>query len=152
MRDLVAERRAAFPSSGEINFTVTDAPLAIARIRSTFEPDAVALDETDGLSRDTREWRFNLRRLNTEPLLRLYLEARGALELVATKLAHMRSLITAALEVMFGAKDELAIRLSPKKLSFTYICSQNLTWPASLPSPMHHQGRSRTACTNLAYR
>jgi phosphomannomutase len=39
-------------------------------------------------------WRFNLRRSNTEPLLRLNIEARGAPELVVEKLAQMRSLIS----------------------------------------------------------
>jgi phosphomannomutase len=67
--------------------------LAIARIRSAFEPDAIALDETDGLSLDMGAWRFNLRRSNTEPLLRLNIEACDEPELVVEKLAQMRSLI-----------------------------------------------------------
>ena len=94
LHDLVVARRAAFPSSGEINFKLSDVSPAIARIRSAFEPDAIALDETDGLSLDMGAWRFNLRRSNTEPLLRLNIEARGAPELVVEKLAQMRSLIS----------------------------------------------------------
>lgn len=50
--DLVAARRAAFPSSGEINFTLDDVPAAIACVRRTYEPRARSSDETDGISMD----------------------------------------------------------------------------------------------------
>jgi phosphomannomutase len=46
---LVADRKAAFPSSGEINFTLDDPKAAIARVRSEFEPEAVFIDKMDGL-------------------------------------------------------------------------------------------------------
>lgn len=88
---LVAARRAAFPSSGEINFRVADAAAAIARVRAAFEPEAVARDETDGLSLAFDGWRFNLRASNTEPLLRLNVETRGADP--APHVAALRALI-----------------------------------------------------------
>ena len=82
LADLVADRKAAFPSSGEINFTLEDPKAAIARVRSEFESEAVSIDEIDGLGFDMGDWRFNLRSSNTEPVVRLNVEARGDTELV----------------------------------------------------------------------
>ncbi len=74
---LVSDRMAAFPSSGEINFRLDDPAAAVARIEAAFAAMAAARDETDGLSLVFDDWRLNLRRSNTEPLLRLNVEARG---------------------------------------------------------------------------
>lgn len=83
LADLVADRKAAFPSSGEINCTLGDPHTAIARVRAEFEPEAISIDEMDGLGFDMGVWRFNLRRSNTEPVVRLNVEARGNADLVA---------------------------------------------------------------------
>lgn len=83
LADLVAHRKAKFPSSGEINFTLEDPKAAIARVRTEFEPGAISIDEMDGLGFDMGNWRFNLRSSNTEPVVRLNVEARGDAELVA---------------------------------------------------------------------
>ena len=83
LADLVAHRKAAFPSSGEINFTLEDPKVAIARVRSKFEPEAISIDGMDGLGFDMGDWRFNLRSSNTEPVVRLNVEARDDAELVA---------------------------------------------------------------------
>jgi phosphomannomutase len=93
LADLLAERRAAFPSSGEINFRVADARAVVARIEARYAPQAVGRDDLDGLSLDFGDWRFNLRSSNTEPLLRLNVESRGKPELVAAKVAEMTALI-----------------------------------------------------------
>jgi phosphomannomutase len=77
LADLVSERMAAFPSSGEINFRVPDPEAAIARVEAAFAADALTRDTTDGVSLAFADWRLNLRASNTEPLLRLNLEARG---------------------------------------------------------------------------
>ena len=77
LADLVAHRKAAFPSSGEINFTLEKSEAAIERVRSEFEPQAISTDEMDGLGFDMGDWRFNLRSSNTEPVVRLNVEARG---------------------------------------------------------------------------
>lgn len=82
LADLVADRKAAFPSSGEINFTLNDPKAAIARVRSEFESEAQSIDEMDGLGFDLGDWLFNLRSSNTEPVVRLNIEARGDAELV----------------------------------------------------------------------
>ncbi|MGP1357140.1 phosphomannomutase [Roseicyclus sp.] len=93
LKDVMAERRAAYPSSGEVNFRVEDTGPMIAKIEAEYAPKAEGRDDTDGLSLDFGAWRFNLRASNTEPLLRLNIEARGDAALVAEKLAEMRTLI-----------------------------------------------------------
>ena len=50
LADLLAARRAAFPSSGEINFRVADVQAAVARIAAAYAPLALGRDTLDGLS------------------------------------------------------------------------------------------------------
>ena len=90
---LVADMRAAFPSSGEINFRVEDAMAIMRAIEARYAPEAKSIDRLDGLSVELPEWRFNLRSSNTEPLLRLNVEARGRADLVAEKVAELSALI-----------------------------------------------------------
>lgn len=95
LAQMIDARRAAFPSSGEINFRVADTAAAIARVEAAFAPDALARDDTDGLSLAFADWRLNLRASNTEPLLRLNVEARANPDLVATRVDQIRALLTA---------------------------------------------------------
>lgn len=95
LAQMIDARRAAFPSSGEINFRVADVPAAIARVEAAFAPDALSRDDTDGLSLAFADWRLNLRASNTEPLLRLNVEARANPDLVATRVDQVRALLTA---------------------------------------------------------
>ena len=88
---LIAERKAAFPSSGEINFRVDDVAAAISHVEKAFAPKAISRDDTDGLGLSFKDWRFSLRGSNTEPLLRLNVEARGSQELVAKKVAELKA-------------------------------------------------------------
>jgi len=92
---LVDDRRAAFPSSGEINFRVEDVAAVISRIEAAYAPDATTRDDTDGLSLAFDTWRFNLRASNTEPLLRLNVETRGDADLLAARVEDVRALIEA---------------------------------------------------------
>jgi len=62
-----------YRQSGEINRRVADVPATLARVRAQFR-DGEA-DELDGLTIGYPDWWFNLRPSNTEPLLRLNLEA-----------------------------------------------------------------------------
>ena len=93
LADLVAYRKVAFPSSGEINFKLDDPKAAIARVRAVFEPEAISIDEMDGLGFDMGDWRFNLRSSNTEPVVRLNVEARGDAELVAQGVKHVKRVL-----------------------------------------------------------
>ncbi len=60
--------------SGELNYRVDDIQKVIAAVKNRFSKGG-AEDFTDGYSLTTDDWRFNLRSSNTEPLLRLNLEA-----------------------------------------------------------------------------
>ena len=93
LSDWVRDRFDAFPSSGEINFRVDDAGAAIDRVLSTYSADALSLDETDGVSLAFSDWRFNLRRSNTEPLVRLNIESRGGCEGLEAKVADISKLL-----------------------------------------------------------
>lgn len=65
-----------YHSSGEINSTVKDAKAAMDQIEKIYgENDGVEVDYLDGLTISHADWWFNLRASNTEPLLRLNVEA-----------------------------------------------------------------------------
>lgn len=87
------ERFEKFPSSGEINFTVADASASIARAGQAYKDQALSIDEMDGLSFDCGDWRFNLRKSNTEPLVRLNLEARGNAGGLEQRIAELSAVI-----------------------------------------------------------
>ena len=92
---LVSERMSAYPSPGEINSVVEDADKVMATILDKYKSDAVAEDYTDGISLSFENWRFNLRKSNTEPLLRLNLETKGNVALMEEKTAELLTLIRA---------------------------------------------------------
>jgi len=75
--DLVKDRVSLFPSSGEINFKVKDADNSISSVLENYQSQAKTLDKTDGFSLIIDDWRFNLRKSNTEPLVRLNIESKG---------------------------------------------------------------------------
>jgi len=93
LADWVEDRMAAYPCSGEINFKVADAKAAVARVMAHFAAQAPVLDHTDGISADFGDWRFNLRSSNTEPLLRLNVEARGDAALMQARTDEISRLI-----------------------------------------------------------
>ncbi len=93
LAELVGERVAAFPCSGEINFTVRDAGGIRSRIADHYAPQNPAIDDLDGISMEFDDWRFNLRSSNTEPLLRLNLETRGDRALMERRTAEISDLI-----------------------------------------------------------
>ena len=94
LAQLVEERMARFPCSGEINFRVADARAAVERVMAHFSPLAPALDHTDGISADFGHWRFNLRSSNTEPLLRLNVETRGDQALLQARTREISDLLS----------------------------------------------------------
>lgn len=90
---LVKDRIAKFPSSGEVNFKVADAQAVFDRIQAYDWGEPYELGTTDGLDMVFEQWRLNIRSSNTEPLVRLNLESKGNNDLVAQKLAELKSLI-----------------------------------------------------------
>ena len=91
--NLVKDRFAAFPSSGETNFKVEDAAENIENVISAYRADAISIDETDGVSLSFDDWRFNLRRSNTENLVRLNIETRGLTEKLDLQLNAIADLL-----------------------------------------------------------
>ncbi len=66
-----------YAGSGEINSTVDDQKARLAAVKETYgSTEGVTLDELDGLTATSADWWFNVRASNTEPLLRLNVEAR----------------------------------------------------------------------------
>jgi len=67
-----------YAASGEINTTVNDPVATVEKVASTLASRGVLTDRLDGLTVDHGSWWFNLRPSNTEPLLRLNVEAPNA--------------------------------------------------------------------------
>jgi phosphomannomutase len=68
---------ARYFASGEINSTVTDSKAVMQHIKELYGTKAgVTTDDLDGLTVDGDTWWFNVRASNTEPLLRLNVEAK----------------------------------------------------------------------------
>jgi len=70
---ILAPLRERYHISGEINSKVDDTAAALKRIEERYK-DA-RIERLDGISVDYDDWHFNVRPSNTEPLLRLNLEA-----------------------------------------------------------------------------
>ena len=90
---MVAERMELYPVSGEINRTVADADEVLKRIELHFEDIPCEKDYTDGLSVACENFRVNVRKSNTEPVLRLNVESRRDRELMETKTRELLQLI-----------------------------------------------------------
>jgi phosphomannomutase len=85
---IAAIRRYHF--SGEMNFRVADKDRIIARVREAYRDGA--LNELDGIRIDYPSWWFNLRKSNTEPLLRLVMEA-GSREELERRRGELKALL-----------------------------------------------------------
>jgi phosphomannomutase len=85
LSELVAEYT-RYAASGEINSQVTDQAGRAAAVRAAYEGQpGVSIDDLDGMTVSGPDWWFNLRPSNTEPLLRLNVEARTADEVAALR-------------------------------------------------------------------
>ncbi len=93
LSEIVADYRGRYFLTGELNTPVDDVPAKLATLKDRFGGEG-SVTELDGLSVDADDWHMNVRPSNTEPLLRLNLEARSA-ELMERKrdevLAAIRS-------------------------------------------------------------
>ena len=81
-----------YAASGEVNFSVDDPAAVVERVSLAYAATGTQ-DTLDGLTVDMGTWWFNLRPSNTEPLLRLNLEAAGA-DACTARLAEVSALIT----------------------------------------------------------
>jgi phosphomannomutase len=85
-----------YEASGEINYTVADAPACVETVLRSYDGRIHSLDHLDGVTVDLGDGRwFNLRTSNTEPLLRLNVEARTTAE-VEEIVAHVAARIAEA--------------------------------------------------------
>ncbi len=90
---LIEERIAHYPASGEINRRVDDANAVMRTVREHYLSQALAEDTTDGLGLSFENWRFNLRKSNTEPLIRLNVESRQDVGLMQEKTDELLTLV-----------------------------------------------------------
>ncbi len=93
LAELVDQRIAAFPCSGEINYRVESVADAIALVSERYLPQAETVDRTDGISLGFGNWRFNLRGSNTEPLLRLNVESKESMDIVLSLVKDIENII-----------------------------------------------------------
>ena len=89
---LMEHRSKCFSSSGEHNFKVSDADQVIASIIANYSNGA-HLDMMDGVSLTFEDWRLNVRKSNTESLVRLNIESRGNRKIIKNKLKQISNLI-----------------------------------------------------------
>lgn len=92
LADILDEYEQKYHISGEINSKVADVKATIARIKEKYAPEAQEVIEIDGITCEMGEWRFNVRGSNTEPLIRLNLEATTP-ELMAQKRDEVLAMI-----------------------------------------------------------
>jgi phosphomannomutase len=76
LSDVLRPYRERYFITGEINTPVADVPGKLRELEERFGPEG-AVSHLDGLSVENTDWHFNVRPSNTEPLLRLNLEARS---------------------------------------------------------------------------
>jgi phosphomannomutase len=69
-----------YSDSGEINTEVPDPVRIVGEVAEHYKAEGADIDDLDGITVDFGDWWFNLRPSNTEPLLRLNLEAPNAPE------------------------------------------------------------------------
>jgi phosphomannomutase len=75
LSELLAPFRERFFLTGEINTPVEDVPLKLQELKERYAAEGGRVSHLDGVSIDFDDWHFNVRPSNTEPLLRLNLEA-----------------------------------------------------------------------------
>ncbi|MBR2519029.1 MAG: phosphomannomutase [Selenomonadaceae bacterium] len=95
LSELMADRIAKYPVSGEINTRVADISKIkeiMAKIEEIYGARGT-VNHIDGLSIDFDDWRFNLRGSETEPFIRLNVEARGDKKLMETKRDELLAII-----------------------------------------------------------
>lgn len=93
LAEMTGQLKDAWPCSGELNFRVTDTGETMRSVWVRYAPEAVRADKLDGIGLEFQDWRFNLRPSNTEPLLRLNVEACASRELVEAKTLELATLI-----------------------------------------------------------
>jgi phosphomannomutase len=92
LSEILKPYRDEFFITGEINTPVADVALKLQELKEHYAAEGT-VSHLDGVSVDADDWHFNVRPSNTEPLLRLNLEARGSQEKMEAKRDEVLSLI-----------------------------------------------------------
>ena len=93
LSELVGERMAMYPASGEINREVADARATLQALHDRYAAKALFVDAVDGYSFEFEDWRFNIRMSNTEPVIRLNVESRADKTLMQAKVSEILSFL-----------------------------------------------------------
>ena len=93
LSEILAPFRKQYFITGEINTPVADVPLKLQEIKERYAAEGGRIGHLDGISVDFDDWHFNVRPSNTEPLLRLNLEA-----LTEQKMVEKRDEVVALIE------------------------------------------------------
>ncbi|MBZ9610163.1 phosphomannomutase CpsG [Rheinheimera maricola] len=96
LSSLVQQMISAYPSSGELNFELSEPKTLMQKVQRHYQAAALLQDFTDGLSMEFTDWRFNLRSSNTENVLRLNVESKADVLLMEQKVAEIISILTEA--------------------------------------------------------
>ena len=95
LSEMLAELKAKYFISGEINSEVDDAKAKLEEIVVIYEAQGAKIGRLDGISVDFDDWHFNVRASNTEPLLRLCLESLVSVEDMEARRDEVLGLIRA---------------------------------------------------------
>ena len=93
LSSLIADQKSNFPSSGEINFNIENVDDSLKKVIDFYQKGYLQRDDFDGISLTFDSWRFNLRRSNTEAVVRLNVESRGDPDLVVQKVEEIKNLL-----------------------------------------------------------
>ncbi|HKZ40286.1 MAG TPA: phosphomannomutase/phosphoglucomutase [Candidatus Hodarchaeales archaeon] len=99
LKNLVQEWTRRFPVSGEVNIFVKNPQMILKKIEEVYstgskEKESSIIDHTDGVSIEFPRWRMNLRISNTEPVIRLNVEARNERDLMEKKRDEILQIIS----------------------------------------------------------
>ena len=115
LSEILAPFRSRYFLTGEINTRVADVALKLQELKERFGPEG-RVSHLDGLSIDADDWHMNVRPSNTEPLLRLNLEARSQ-ELMEAK----RDEVLAVIQVVSGPEGLIELgHVTDRKPPFRY--------------------------------
>ncbi|MGC0372043.1 MAG: hypothetical protein DGJ47_000748 [Rickettsiaceae bacterium] len=93
LSDMVRMQQEKFPCSGEINYTTDQFEFIVEKILLKYKDSYKNIDQTDGLSVEFDQWRFNIRKSNTESLIRLNVETKGDKKNLQDRVLEIESII-----------------------------------------------------------
>jgi phosphomannomutase len=93
LSELVSEQRLKYPTSGELNFNIEQVDKTLRKVVAFYEPNCIQKDDFDGISLSFESWRLNIRRSNTESVVRVNIESRGDPDLINRKIEEIRTIM-----------------------------------------------------------